>query len=88
MTNTTPAPAATFDFMGAFTALVAKADRFGRGGSFPELHEVCIDRSAVVELGHLPGAAARVERYLDAVEAVSRRYGWSVDEVGRILGRF
>lgn len=88
MTNTASPAAPAFNFMGAFMALVAKADPFGRGGAFPELHAVCIDRSAVVELGHLPGGLARAERYLDAAEAVSVRYGWSVDEVGRILGRF
>jgi hypothetical protein len=86
-------PVATFDFHRAFAALIAQAEgrRPGqrkRSRYFPEIHEVCIDRSAVVELAHLAGHEARVERYLDSAGELSAAYGWSVDAIARTLDRF
>lgn len=83
--------ARTFDFMGAFESLTHQAmrTRAGRGKcSFPEIHDVCLDRAAVIEYADQPGTEARIERFHDSVDAVSARYGWSVDSIIRTLDAY
>lgn len=83
----------TFDFTGAFESLVDQAGyrRPGskkRVSSFPEIHEVCLDKFAVVEYADRDGQTARVNRMFDSIDALSRTYGWSVDAIIRTLDRY
>lgn len=83
---------ATFDFMGAFESLVDQArqrpSRKKPATSFPEIHDVCLNKSAVIDYADQPGQEDRVNRLLDSVETLSRAYGWSVDTIYRTLDHY